>query len=326
MSNLFKNKQVVAICSVGGALTLTMGVLGVLSWLKGSEYADENKRNLDSISSLGSAKVAPTQQNLKELTTRLNNLNEKIDVLKQKQFAPYLQDFEPMGVAECSAYINDNSREFVDYASQRGVVLPERFMLGFGIYNNKPILANATGIIRYELDATKWLCQQAIESGATEIMAIYREQLDEEKIKKEEPAAGKNSRRAAAKPKSDKAPRVLAANETVKPRFMPLELTLKTDRKGVAKLLSAIANNDKYFFAVRALRVGNTQINPPTQKDYAFSTKAAEGAVDEFAALEGQPAAPVGPQTVAKCVVGDQQVIVHLALDLVILPVEQKAN
>jgi len=326
MSNLFKNKQVVAICSVGGALTLTMGVLGVLSWMKGSEHADANANNLESIKSLGGAKIAPTPQNLKELTNQLNRLNEKVETLKQKQFAPFLQELEPMGVAECSAYISDNSREFADYASQRGVVLPERFMLGFGLYNNKPILANATGIIRYELDATKWLCQQAIESGANEIFSLYREQLDEEKIKKEEVDSGKKTRKSASKPKADKTPRKLAADETVKPRFMPLELTIKTDRKGVAKLLGAIANNEEYFFGVRGLRIGNTQINPPTQKDYAFVSKAAEGVVDEFAALEGQPAAPAGPQTVAKCVVGDQQVIVHLALDLVILPIEKKAN
>ncbi|SHJ68270.1 hypothetical protein SAMN02745181_2343 [Rubritalea squalenifaciens DSM 18772] len=127
--------------------------------------------------------------------------------------------------------------------------VPDNTFYGFEEYTAKQPFEQATGELKYQLEAFQWLFSQLASAGDVELTKVVRSKIEAEK-------PGSNDRRNGREAKDDS---VYEAQT--------LEIAFRGTEAQAQKVLESIANSEKYFFAIRTIRVLNDKTEAPTKAD-----------------------------------------------------------
>jgi len=320
--------------ALGGVTVL--GVIGLaVAGMKGSSRYEEAKEEFnfaaDQALSYERAPLYPRSENRDGKSKAIEDYKQATQEL-QAAFEPFrpeeLANISPQAFTDQLKVVND---ELMAAFNDAGIKVPEEFFSGFERYRTSLANSEATGIMKFQLDAIRFMMLALAESGATELRNLHRQELPEEAGRKWQP--------------DEKQVQVA--------RELPIEISFVAPEKSVRQFVSTIANPDPYFIIIRTLRIANTKKEPPMASDAKFETASAPGAAaapaapfanlfgdafalpaeDEAADEDGDaapsvPAPPPRPSAdssrILAQVLGNEEVQVFIRLDLMqFLPAKQ---
>ena len=210
----------------------------------------------------------PSVTNRQGKTKALNTYREAITGMETAfaKFRPKeLKNIAPQSFTDHAKTANEEVAKAFETA---GTKLPEAFFLGFESYTTSLPREDATGLLDYQLGATKDLMLALAKAAPSQLANLYRPKFPEEDGEKW--LAGPND----------------AA------RAFPMEVTFKGSEHAVRDFLNAIANSPDYFFVVRSVRIMNEKQTGPKVADAKFEAPpAAAGSAghtsDPFSTKDG---------------------------------------
>jgi hypothetical protein len=246
-----------------------------------TEVSDNYYKQAEELKRLQNLVPYPDEANLKLMRDQKDEYIANIGKLEQElstlQFP--LEPVQPAG-------FQDLLKKTVDdiVAKAGNVVLPQKFYLGFDVYQTKPPggEAVATQLAR-ELKAIELVVNTLIDSKVTAITDIKRPPIPEEADSKA-------------------APQKKLVLKT------PFEVTFLAEQGRVRKALNEIVNSRKQFYIIRSLTVKNEKEKGPAHGESAATTPAP-------AATE-TPAPGEEPQRL-KIIVGTEKLIVTARIEIV---------
>jgi hypothetical protein len=268
----------------------------------------------------------PTAPNRDGKKKAIEDFKKDVESL-QDAFSAYrpgeLQMVSPERFIDRLKEVNRETREQFEL---NAVVVPEAYFVGFKEYTSKFPSKSSTGILGYQLEAVRELLLVLAKSGATELRNLHRPGLEEE------------------------SGLVYQAPPGMVARPLPLEITFKGPERAMRRFVSALAKSDTHYWAIRSLRVGNLKTNPPKTSDARFGVPAArnqrEAAFEDIFRFgdesEGETPAPPadgeqpapqaappagspapapasaapGENRILALILGNEELVVHLRLDL----------
>jgi len=303
---------------------------------KGATAYDEAKMTYDEaaaeIQGFERLSLYPKKENLDGKRKALSDYREVTDSL-QKSFDPFrVENLENISPQEFTTRLRAADAEVRKAFEDANVALPPEFFLGFESYTSGLAQGGATGMLDYQLKAIKQIMLQLAKASPSELKNLHRPRLPEE-----------NGQTFEAQP-------VAVA------RPLPLEITFKGSEKSVRQFLSSIAKPEDRYLVIRSLRISNEKKTPPKSSDAKFEKPAAaagaagifgvedffgpdpDAAEDEVPAEEpdagpaapappappAAPAAPVDSSRMLAQVLGQENLVVFLRLDLLLfLPAKE---
>jgi hypothetical protein len=285
----------------------------VLLYMTGSNAAsrlDKAKEDFDAAASEATnfEKLAlyPRQENLDGKNKALDEYRKAVGDL-QASFAPFRPEkIENMSPQDFTNRLKAANDEVTKAFQESSCAAPEGFFCGFENY--KSVLANgsATGMLDYQLGGIRNLMLALSKSGATKLNNIHRPLLQEEEGNTWQPQP----------------------NEVARP--LPLEITFTGPEKSVREFLSTISSPARQYVVVRTLRIANAKKDPPRAADAKFDRPAAtpspagnafgeifqEGDAPAGGAAAPKPAPVADSSRILAQVLGNEELIVFLRLDL----------
>lgn len=266
----------------GGTLLVALVLLYVgLSYRGHYATALENYRN-DADEVIGFEEIplypslasrAGKTKALNEYRTSIAGLQAAFDKFRPKE----LKNITPQGFTDHAK----TAREEVAKAfEEAGTKLPDAFFLGFEAYTTSLAREDATGLLDYQLGATKELMLTLAKAAPSQLQNLYRPKFPEEDGDKWEPGP------------------------TDATRSLPLEITFKGNERSLREFLTNIVKSPNYFFVVRSLRIMNEKQTAPRTADAKFETAPAAaggaakvpanpfGGIEDFVIPEEQPTPP----------------------------------
>lgn len=253
-----------------------------------------------------------------------------------------IETFEPAAFGPMLSEYRTNLNGAFEAA---GTTLPERTFYGFKDYSNRLPKQSATGQLKYQMEAAKWLFTALAEVGPEKLINIYREPLG---VESGEVTEDKSQRKGRGRSKSE--PVVVYQKK-------PLEISFLASEKSVLEFMEKISNSDKYFFTVKSIRLRNENQAAPSESSAKFEVRGGGSAVDDLfgsspeggdsggflvepqaetvepdAEAEAQPApeliptpsAPVSGDRILKQILGKEKVYVTMSLELIIFEPKDK--
>ena len=305
-----------------GAVTL-LGVIGLVVFgMKGASRYEAAKEKFDLAASEAASyerqPLYPREENRQGKSKAIDDYKEATAELQQA-FKPYrpekLENISPQAFTNRLKEVN---AELTAAFADAGVEVPEEFFSGFERYRTTLANNKATGILKYELEAVRYMMLALAESGASGLRNLYREPLPEEAGREWKPAE----------------------KQIQVARALPLEITFVGPEKAARQFVSTLVDTDPYFTVIRTIRISNTNQKPPMASDAKFDRPAAAGAAAPAAApfenifgeafaepeaeTEGEeapaPAPPPAPAAdssrILAQVLGNEEVQVFVRLDL----------
>jgi hypothetical protein len=292
----------------------------------GSERYSAAKEQFDAhamdINQMQNLPLFPTPQNKEGKTQAIASFKADADALTKKLLA-----YRPKSMANTDpqAFTNllvKTAQEAKKKYADQGLKidgdeggLPKGFYLGFENYVSTPAQGTATGILTYQLDAISELHALLAAAKPKKLWNFYREPLLEEKGETYTPSPA------------------------VPYRTLPMEISFLAPESSLRDLINGLQQSQKYFYAIRTIRIVNEKQDAPKASDVQFDDEAesAEEATAEPAAVgttfvlpeEGEPAAaaaapaeetaePVGNERILKQVLGAENIHVFLRIDVVL--------
>lgn len=274
MSWIQENKFTAALAGVTAVGSIA---LISLSMGKGDDIASAQmklKKALRNEKSIQSVQPFPNRENLEHKQSTVNDYEKGARTL-QRQFAAYrpkakdVEDFAPDKFsAIVSSYRNRLNKKF----KKNDVELPDQCVYGFEAYANKFPRPEATGELSYQIKAMEWLFSELANNKPEALLNVVRDKFDLESAPVSVPKGKKR--------KKGKKGRALVKE----PEYyvMPLELSFRSDEKGLSNFLEEIANTDKYPFVIRSMHIQNERMTPPTEGDAEFEKPAVGGGGNDF--------------------------------------------
>jgi hypothetical protein len=307
-----------------GAVTL-LGVIGLVVFgMKGASRYEAAKEEFDLAASEAASyerqPLYPRDENRQGKSKAIEDYKAATAELQQA-FKPYrpekLENISPQAFTDRLKQVND---ELTAAFTEAGVEVPEEFFSGFERYRTTLANNNATGILKYQLEAIRFMMLALAESGASGLRNLHRAPLPEEAGREWKPAG----------------------NQMQVARALPLEITFVGPEKAARQFVSTLVDTDPYFTVIRTIRVTNTNQKPPVASDAKFDRPAAAGAAapasapfesifgDAFTVPETEaeaeeapapaPAPPPAPAAdssrILAQVLGNEEVQVFVRLDL----------
>ncbi len=209
---------------------------------------------------------------LNEYRTAITAMATAFDKFRPKD----LKNIAPQSFADHAKTANEEATKAFEKTSTK---LPDGFFLGFEPYTAGLAREDATGLLDYQLGATKELMIAFAKAAPSQLQNLYRPKFPEEDGEKFQ--AGPNDAT----------------------RSFPMEVTFKGSERSVREFLSTIVNSPNYFFVVRTMRITNEKQVAPNVKDARFEAPpaapgAAKPSADPFGGAGGfvipsdEPAAP----------------------------------
>jgi len=173
-----------------------------------------------------------------------------------------------------------------------------------------------TSYLNYNKQALEWLFETLANSGIDSVDHVYREPVAEKlgSPPKEEDVS-----------RGQKAPPVesLATVSDI----MPIELSFTGSEANLQKFLSDVASNEKYFFALKLIKIRNEKRNPISISQMSFAPvddsapDSDDEVSDDFGGDIGNFDVDDGGQvvvdnTIIKQVIGEEKITVFLKLEL----------
>ena len=315
--SLIKEKRFAIV--LGGS---TLVAVGALVWFAVDSYGkydaahESYLANAAEVTAAENGALYPTRQNQDQKTKALADYRDDVTRM-QKLFAGFrpaeLKNVTPQAFTDHLKTVDAALRKDFAFAPG-GTKLPPQFYLGFDAYTGGLAKEGATGILGYQLDALSELFGKLAKARPSELRSVFRPKLSEE----------------------DGQAWIPAANCVARP--LPIEITFKAPEKAVREFLSSIAVADKYYYVVRTMAVSNERQTAPTQKDAQFekaknaggifgdaivmpgsATDSAAfpgGAAGASATPSGKPAVSTDSSRILKQVLGNEELIVFLRVDV----------
>lgn len=312
-----ENKPLAAILGVIVVGTLALGYLLFDAWSSYSETKEAYLGLGNQVASLKSARLAPTEENLKnkqamvdEYAKVVNQLGGAVLYLQNETKKPPVSDIEFQ--EKLKTKISD-VRKAVQAA---GMQLPADFSFGFGEYTSTlPKSAAAATELSGYLEAVDELVKLLMKCSVKSVESLDRSKLSIE-TQTAATAQGNNNAGVQAQP----------ATAILEKRQITAVLTL--DQGPLQLLVSRLTNptDMPYFTSVRLLRIENQRSDGPLRSEVKLPVPAAPGPgggggtgaggkPDEAASDEIKPPPPSFPDAIA--VFGEEQLKVRLEIDLV---------
>ncbi|MEO6567729.1 MAG: Amuc_1100 family pilus-like protein [Opitutaceae bacterium] len=288
-------------------MVIGVGALGYLAWsakAQHDEALETYQTRVNELTGLQKRPVFPGQKNLDKLVEQKKQVTEKVGELAKALAAQQIpvEEITPSG-------FQDKLKAAVNGLKEKAAKAPrpvklggdqgqDRFFLGFEMYETAPPDAGAAGALGRQLKVIEWVVGELIDSGVTEISAIHRPELPEEKGK------GRAEERAGAKPEK---------HSKVAVRKDPFEVAFLAEQGGFKQALNGIVEYKGQFLIPRLVIVKNTKDKVPRENLPGFG---APPPPPDPNAPPAAPGAPVPPPP-TKYIVGEEKVEIRLLLEAV---------
>jgi hypothetical protein len=331
MNWIQENKMLAGILGFMGA-----GVLALGAWLYfcyedyASAQSEFNTLKAD-ITTLESAKLYPSAENVVAKTAKVKAYEEQVSKLREVLHLNQ-QAIKPISETDFQARLKERSNDISLRAKRSGMALPANFALGFDEYTGSlPKSPEMAAELNLHLDVMEKLVGTIVESGVKQLESIARTRLPSEKgatAPAAVPAPVKPVAKTGGKAASS-AP--LVAVEPVLDRYA-INLDLNCDQASLQNVVNTIANPSPktmpFFMVVRLMRIDNQKKDAPTREEVKEKIRASSVASTPATPPETPANAPAGapvpaPQDAA-AVMGDELLHVHLEVDYIRLRDEFK--
>jgi hypothetical protein len=132
-------------------------------------------------------------------------------------------------------------------------VLPPLFFLGFEGYKDTLAREDATGILNYQIGATRELFLALAAAAPAELNNVHRVPLPEEQGKPYQPKPGSVA------------------------RALPIELAFTGSEASLRTFLTSLQQSKNHYFVIRTMRIGNEKKTPPLHTDAKFEEPKVDG-------------------------------------------------
>ena len=198
----------------------------------------------------------PSRTNQQEIETQLGDYEGKVKSLYESlaKFQKPLD--ETMLDRDFPQKLKTRVEGFQQLAGEKGLTVEAKdeakdgFYLGFNAYSSSLPKPSLVPLLNYQLDATNHLLKQLVESGASRLTRLSREALPGEDASSGEPVASSGESEEA----SD--------GGSVVQKF-PIKIDFVCRHQAFQNFVNRIANDEEYFFILRALRVENSAPDGP---------------------------------------------------------------
>ena len=277
-----------------------IAVLGYLlySAMGGFDEATARYTGLASeLSRLQNLPVSPSQKNLTALAAQKEEA-VKVIAAFQSLLATKTFPTESMTPEQFQDKLKATKNAVVEKAASK-TKLPEKFFLGFDVYETRAPEKDAAAPLAHELKAIDWLVGQLIESGVTEVKSIKRDPLPEESGKK---SGGE---------KGDKKGKSLVNSHTV-------EISIQCRQNALAPFLNALVSpTAPQFYIVRTISVKNQNEKGPPKVAAAPPPPPPTPPPAGTPQAPNAPAPPPQPQSASSYIVGEEQIDVAMQIEIV---------
>ncbi len=247
-------------------------------------------REIDSqkttIATLLRGQTFPSRENQEAKKTNFDSFLEDAVKVRDLVMAYRPPELKNGSVAQFTANFDRVENGLRKLFEKKNIKLPGKWHVGFEQYRTSTVAEGNTGILTYEMAAFENLFEAVAESGVSEVVNFYRELLPPEEGKPWPGEATQKEARGKVRGRANKNQHRLRNREQVAPvaKVLPFELIVKGRESAIRKLLSAISSDQKYFYVIRAIRVQNANIEPPSRADASFRDKPVGGGgfVEEF--------------------------------------------
>lgn len=252
-------------------LVVTTLVGALLLWVLGSAAAgryDAAKEEYDSafseVSQFEKLDPYPSAEHLASKKLAVEEYSEEAAEL-QMRFDAYrpesLEKITVQAFADAVKVANEETRA----AFGKDIEIPEAYHCGFEAYRTAMPPGNATGILNYQLGATKQLMLNLAEAGATSLIGLHRPKLPEEEGKR------------------------FDADKKQVTRELPLELVFTGTESSVREFLSSLVNDKSHYFVVRSWKIQNEKPLPPRKTDAKFGDRGNRGGAGNLGPINEAP-------------------------------------
>ena len=326
-------KQNPFLIGFGVVMVLGVGALGYLAYSASEEHGkarSEYDEAAGELKRLQGLRPFPNDEHLKKFQAQKDELQGKVDAL-QKELASAKIKVEDISATSFQDKLRDTVARITTRAGQANVILPDKFYMGFPVYQAEPPKAPAAPGLYRQLRALELVMNLILETKNVRVDEVTREELNEEKAAK--PVAPDPKKKPSAKEEEG---RKLVEKE----RFT---LKLTTTQENFQRILNGIATNKEQFFVPRYIVVVNEKTDPPAKVAFApaspvppadlANASGAVGATNPPAtpadpnapAVAPDPAAAAGPKL--EYIFGKELVTVTMDVDLVdVKELEAKAK
>lgn len=323
------NKSIATVIAIGGLAFIGLTTFGVMEWSAKSNAFKKFESAKRTIEQTASQPQTPTpegvefrKKEIQDYQTILEDIEKNYD-----SFRPTAEEVSNISSEEFRSLMVKTIDDYKKKATERNVKFRTDLRLGFDIYTSGPALQSATGLLKYQLAATNWVMEQALDSDVVEITRVYRERFPQES---ESPAADKDGKKPSASTPGR------STGKPVAPKMenyqeLPLSLTLRGKKGSVVELINKITNSEKYLFTIQGFRTlteKNTAQTLPAAPAASKSPQAKQqGALNDIFAGAGAsnkakdttPDEPAATELLSQ-ILGNELVDYHIILNLVVFP------
>ncbi len=257
MSWIQENKVPAAILGMTGAGVIGLGVVLFNTWSAATAAQEEFDTVNASLSTLKSARLAPTPENLAAKQAQVKAYSDAVGKLSLVLYKLQPED-KPITNTDFQAKLKT---KIADIKKEGGNRLPAEFTLAFGEYiADLPKSDQVAAELSTYLDAVDEIVKMLLKSGVKSIDLLERAELPSEKG---EPAKPQGNAKAKAKGPQSRA--VAPAAVSITERRL-VRAVIRTDQGALQTLMSKLASPSEmpFFTVVRLLRIENeVQEGPP---------------------------------------------------------------
>ncbi|MGA0845308.1 MAG: Amuc_1100 family pilus-like protein [Luteolibacter sp.] len=314
----------IALASITSVGVAVFAVIGLQASSRYSDAKDSFDAAASEAAGFERLPLYPNQANRDGKRKAVEDYKATIEEIQQafEKFRPeQLESLSPQAFTNRLKELND---ELIKAFADSNTEVPEEFFSGFEVYRTSLPNGNATGILKFQLDALRNILLSMAQSGPSKLVNLHRPQLAEEKGNPWQAADGQLA------------------------RTLPLEIALTGTESSLRQFISALAKPQGTLAVIRTLRISNTNPKPPMASDAKFADKPSSVSgpasqefpemSDIFVQLEGDseeedsaetnaepdaapPAPPIEPADSGRIlsqVLGNEEVHAFIRLDLVL--------
>ena len=306
-------KQNPFLIGFSAVMVLGVGALGYLAYSASddhskarSEYDDE----AGELKRLQGLRPFPNEEHLKKFQAQRLELQGKVDAI-QKELASKkikIEDISPTGFQD---KLRDAVARVTSKAPESNVALPEKFYMGFPIYQSEPPKAPAAPALYRELRAIEAVMNLILEVKNVKLDDLSRSELKEEK--KPVPVDPKKKEKS-----KDDEGRSIVEKDTFTLKFT-------TSQENFQRILNGLASHKEQLFVPRYIVVANEKQDAPPKVALVPAAPLPTGTLPENSANPPtNPAATPPPADAAPAagprleyIFGKETVTVTMEVDLI---------
>jgi hypothetical protein len=297
-----ENKFLTAFLAV---LFIGLGVLGYLTFSASSAYDEASARYTSKASEfnrLRHLQPYPNRKNLEKLEEQKAEASQVINAF-QTDLAKKEFPVEPMSPEQFQDRLKAAVSDTRAKATEAGVKLPDKFYLGFEPYETAPPEKDAAAPLGRQLKAIQWVIQQIIASRVSELRALSRTPLPEEKNIKGR-SAGSNPNRGGNPPGGARGGGAGSRKDLV--TYHPFDVVIFCRQPQLASVLNTVIDTKSpQFYVPRAIRIKNEKDKGPPRGEDTAAAAAAPGP-------DGKP-----PAAAVNYIVGEEKIEAAIRFDIV---------